>query len=134
MRSKEEWKQPVSGPDAWKAISVTVVLLSGMLAFMQMPNHLRFERLGSVVALLIIWTVAAFRIFKFGWRVLWSSQGLLLSSYTLFIGGTVLPHGAVTLWLTDIGVLLVMGALGDAIFDFSKSRKPISTDIADATK
>ena len=134
MRVKEEWKQTVSHVDAWKAILSAVVLIAGIIAFEQTLSHSRFERLMWAAALLFVWIMAAKQTLKYGWRIWQSFQSLFLMSYTFLVGSDLFPHGAVTLWRTNIGALLMIGALGDAIFDFNKSRKPVSTDTADATE
>ncbi len=134
MRVKEEWKQPVSRVDAWKAILLTVVLIAGILALGQVIFQTRFERLGWAVSLLALWMPMAEAIFKQGWRVLRTSQTLCWVGYTFFAGGNILPHGTAASWMTNIGALLMIGALGVTIFDFNRTRKSVSADTADATE
>lgn len=122
---REQWKQPVSRADAWKAILFTVVLLSGMLAFGQVVFHSRFERLAWAILLLVIWIPMAEQLFKHGWRVLRNYQGVSFVGYTFFAGGNVLPQGMAASWLTSIGALLLIGAGISMLVDFNKSRNPI---------
>ena len=139
MRVKEEWKQPVSRVDAWKAIFLIVLPLVWILLFLvwilalgQIIFQTRFERLGWAVSLLALWITMAQQTVKPVWRKI--SQILWLVAYTFFAGGHLLPHGPVASWLVGIGALLMVSNGILTIFDFNKSRKPVSTDTADATE
>jgi len=126
MRLRGEWKQTISRSDAWKAILLTIILLSGILAFGRTFEHSHYGHLAQEIALLIIWGLAAVQVFKRGWRSWELSQTLLLVGYTLFAGGPLLPQGQAISWLTNVGGLLLMGAWADSIFDFRKSRASAS--------
>ena len=128
MRVKEEWKRPVKSSEAWKAIMFAILLGGVVAAFGPVIFHSRFERLSWAILLLALWAQAAMQIFKAGWRVLQNSYGVQLAGYTFFAGGNMLPHGTAASWLTNIGAALLIAAFAVMIFDFRKTKQPISTD------
>jgi uncharacterized membrane protein len=129
MRLSEQWKHPVSRADTWKAILFTVLLLVSILAFGQIVEHSRFERVGWAVLLLLIWASAATQVTKIGRRSWQPFQILWLIAYTFFAVGNMVPQGTTAAsWLTSIGAALLVAAGVIMVFDFRKSHSSPSSE------